>query len=535
MGSGLRTLLKNGNLVDGTGAAGRVADLLVEDDRIVKIGIALSDEADEVIDCSGLVVAPGFIDVHSHNDCFAYKKDNEAYFVPFLEQGITTQVSGNCGFSPFGYEEGTKHRALLGSGLFDLKDLQGDASSLPAFASLIPNLPLNLVPLIGHMSPRIGIGGYENRALSEDELRRSEAVLEQALVDGAAGVSFGLMYEPDRYAPYEELRRAAAICAKHGKILSIHGRANSAASTSYDPPIGGRAHNLRAIDEMKRLARETGVRIQHSHLLFVGERSWKTVDEALGIIDRLNQDGLDFKYDSFSLTYGVSVITVVLPSWFLSMDAKQRRGPLARLRLAFEIGLTKRVLGFDFCDIVIAWIGEGHEDLAGKRVTEIAAEWGTSALDAYIRLVELSGGKGRVLMHRYLTEDIVLRLMKDEHCYFMTDAWIETKGKQNPACYLCFPLFFKLARENGIPLESVVHRMTGMAADRFGIEDRGILKEGYFADLTAFHADTIGPGSSDEGRPLGISLVMVNGSVVVRDGAYGGLKDAGRMLLQQET
>jgi N-acyl-D-amino-acid deacylase len=257
----MKTLLKNGKVLDGSGAKPYLADILIEDDRIRRIGTDLREVADKTIDCAGLAVSPGFIDVHSHNDWFAPRKNNERFFIPFLEQGITTQVTGNCGACPFGYDKDTAHRDLLGSGIFVLKEVDSYTSTLPAFAAAISSLPVNMVPLYGHESARIGVCGYENRALTEDELRHTVDILEQALKDGAAGISFGLMYEPDRYAPYEELRRAAAICAKHGKILTIHGRACSAASTSYNPPFGGRAHNLRAIDEMEQLVRDTGVKL----------------------------------------------------------------------------------------------------------------------------------------------------------------------------------------------------------------------------------------------------------------------------------
>ena len=531
----MRTLLKNGKIVDGSGMEPYFGDVLIEDDRIKKIAPEIKEETDRVIDCAGLVVSPGFIDIHSHNDWFAPRENNHRFFVPFLEQGITTQVAGNCGACPFGYDKDSKYRDLVGSGVMDITKIKEDTSTLPAYAAAIKNLPLNIVPLYGHESARVSVAGYDSRELNEEELRHTEEILERALNDGAAGVSFGLMYEPDRYAPYEELRRAAAICAKHGKILTIHGRANSAVSTSYSPPVGGRAHNLRAIDEMERLARDTGVRLQHSHLIFVGEKSWKTVDEALSTIKRLNDEGLDFKYDSYSLTFGASIITVVLPAWYLTMPKEKRNRGFAKLRLAFEIGLTKRVLGFNFNDIMMTWVAEGQEALIGKTVAQLAKQWGISDLDAYIRLVELSEGRGLVLMHRYLTDEIILRLMRDENCYFMTDAWIEEHGKQNPCCFIGFPRFFKLARENDIALKDLIHRMTGMAAQRFMISERGALKDGYFADITVFDEKTIGPGVSDEGRPQGISLVMVNGAIVVENGGFTGEGDAGQLLLQKKV
>lgn len=134
------------------------------------------------------------------------------------------------------------------------------------------------------------------------------------------------MYEPDRYAPYEELRRAARMAQRYGRVLTVHARACSAASTSYSPPVGGRAHNLRALDRDGSTSRaETGVKLQFSHLIFVGARTWRTVDEALRLIDRANAEGLSFHYDSYAMMYGASVITVVLPPWYLTLPESRRR------------------------------------------------------------------------------------------------------------------------------------------------------------------------------------------------------------------
>ncbi|MBN2051631.1 MAG: amidohydrolase family protein, partial [Spirochaetales bacterium] len=523
-------LLKNGRLIDGTGEPGYKADLLIENRRIAAVGRIEEHLADQVIDVSGKCVAPGFIDSHSHNDWFAPRTDRTPFFTPFAEQGITTQVTGNCGFSPFGYEENSPHLDLLGSGLFSRGAFEKeDFSHLQGFVEACGNPPLNILPIYGHMSSRISISGYANRELTPEEVKRQNALLERTLEEGAAGVSFGLMYEPDRYAPYEELKRAAEIASRRGKIVTVHARACSAASTSYQPPFGGRPHNLRALDEMARLARETGVKVQYSHLIFVGSRTWKTLDEALRIIDDLNREGLDFMYDSYAMTYGASVITVVLPSWYLGLPEAKRRSAAVRARMALEIGVTKGILGFDFEDIVIAWIGEGHEDLCGKNVHQIAREWKVSDLSAYLTLVDLSAGKGRVIMHKYSTPEILARLMTDPRCLCMTDAWVEEEGMQNPATFGCFPEFLRLAKERG-HLEHTVRQMTGAAADRFGLRNRGYLKEGCLADITVFDPFKVAPALESDGRPSGIDLVFLAGKQIVENGIFSG-DSRGEILL----
>lgn len=529
----MKTLLKNGLILDGTGEKAFPSDLLIDGGCIAAIGAQIGQEADEIIDVTGKCIAPGFIDAHSHNDWFAPRQDNKRFFAPFVQQGITTQVTGNCGFSPFGFEKNSPYKALLGSGLFSMEDAEKrDYSRLSGFFEHCRRLPLNIVPFYGHMSGRISVSGYENRALAEPELARLDGMMEQALMDGAAGISLGLMYEPDRYAPYDELKRAAQIAARHGKILSVHARACSAASTSYQPPIGGRAHNLRALDEMLKIARETGVKVQFSHLIFVGSRTWNTSDEALELIGKANCEGLEFMYDSYAMTFGASIITVILPNWYLSLDPGKRRSPMARMRISLEIGVTKRILGFDFRDIVITWVAQGQEALCGKSVHQIAQEWHMSDLDAYLRLVELSGGKGRVLMHKYLTGSILKRLMDDPNCLCMTDAWLEEKGMQNPACFDCFPEFLRLAGERKM-LERTVRQMTGAAADRFRIPERGYLKEGLIADITVFDPKEIRPSDQPEGKPHGIVQVYIAGQPVLKDGGLA-VDNWGRMLLQKE-
>lgn len=533
----MKILLKNGMLFDGTGSAARPGSVVIDGDTILDVltGEEPAHFDGEVIDCAGKAIAPGFIDAHSHNDWFAARPNPVPYFTPFVEQGITTQVAGNCGFSPFGFEAGTPYYHLLGSGLFEMGETFGDYSTFEGWrAAAELTTPLNLVPLQGHGSIRIGLAGYENRPLTPDEMQRHNAKLEQSFDQGVFGLSYGLMYEPDRYAGWDELDEAARITARRGGIITVHSRAQSAASTSYQPPIGGEAHNLRALREMIDLTRRTGVRMHYSHHIFVGKATWRTVDKSLMLIDQARVEGLDFTYDMYAMTFGVSVITVVLPSWYLTLPKEQRHSLSKRARLALEIGVTKRALGFDFGDIQVAWAGEGHEDICGKRISELAAAWKASPLDAYLRVVDMSDGKGRVNMYRYYNEDIIKKLMRHEPSLFMTDAWIEANGIQNASAYGCFPRFLALSRETqAISMEAAVRKMTGTVADRFGIQNRGYLHKGNAADITLFDPAAVAAQEDACVRPAGICDVFINGVQVVKSGIAdsGLLKGVGHIIV----
>ena len=534
----MKTLLKNGKVYNGTGAAAYTGSVIFEGNTIIDVlpGEAPETFDGQVIDCAGKAIAPGFIDAHSHNDWFAARLNPSPYFIPFVAQGITTQVCGNCGFSPFGFEAGTPYYNMLGSGLFEMGETFGDYSTFAGWrAAAEKTTPLNLAPLQGHGSVRIGIAGYENRPLTPDEMKRHDAKIEESFDQGVFGLSYGLMYEPDRYAGWDELDEAARITAKRGGILTVHARACSAASTSYNPPIGGEPHNLRALKEMIDLTRRTGVRMQYSHHIFVGKSTWRTVNESLEMIDRARAEGLDFAYDLYAMTFGVSVITVVLPSWFLSLPKEKQHSFAARARLAVEIAVTKRALGFDFGDIQIAWAGESLKEICGMRISEIAKQWKMSELDTYLRIVEASEGKGRVNMYRYYSEEIIHKLMRHEPSLFMTDAWIEAEGIQNASAYGCFPRFLQISRETqAIPMEMAVRKMTGAVADRFGISNRGYIKKGNAADIVIFDpAQVASCGDSCE-RPIGLDTVIVNGVQVVNAGAANenALSGAGHVLVR---
>ena len=243
----MKILLKNAKVYDGTGAAAMNGDVLVDNDRIAQVGAELPvDGADQMIDLQGLSLAPGFIDAHSHNDWFALRSDPLPWFDPFIRQGITTFVTGNCGISTVGFDKDCPHRDIIGAGLFGFGDAKERSGSLKAYFEAADNaMPCNLAVLAGHSTSRAAVSGSVNRPLTEEEENRMLALMEEALQQGAAGISLGLMYDPGLFAQKEELKKVAALCAKYDRPLTVHPRANSAVSMSY-PELLGRSHSCPA-------------------------------------------------------------------------------------------------------------------------------------------------------------------------------------------------------------------------------------------------------------------------------------------------
>lgn len=529
----MKTLIKNARIYDGSGSAPFTGDILINGDKIEKVETDIAAGADSVIDLQGRSVASGFIDGHSHNDWFAIKKDPLPFFEPFIRQGITSFVAGNCGVSEIGFEPGCCYIDKLGGGLFDFSDTTGAYGTVDElFAAVDGNMPCNMLELAGHCSARAAAGGNENRPLTAEEEKDMLAILEKALQQGAAGISLGLMYEPGLYADVEELRKVAALCVKYNKPLTVHPRAESKVSMAY-PQLLGRSHLLRAFDELADIARGTPLKLQYSHAIFVGRSSFNDKDELLRLMDELRASGTDVMFDIYNECLGVSVITVILPDWYQGMSLEERKKPFNRLKLAALVKASSLLLGFGFKDIVIAYIGPGYEHYEGKSVHQIAQEEGISDLKAYLKLCELSNFHGRVNMGPYSTPEIIREFEHNEHCLFMTDAWVEPHGVQNPALYDCYPKFLRDSLlGTGDTMPATIRRMTGAISDRFMIPDRGYIKEGYYADLTVFDEDALKNGIPDREKSFGIEKVFINGKLVLNGDRLNEetLKTSGRAI-----
>ena len=522
----MKTLLKNCKIYDGTGDAAFMGEVLIDGDRIASVSRYESEKPIDaasdvnVIDLNGKSLSSGFIDMHSHNDWFAIKKDPLPYFEPFIRQGMTTFITGNCGLSAVGFRPDTENLDKIGGGLFGYRnETTGVYPCAGDFLDAVDhNAPCNIATLVGHCSARADVTGYKNVKLNADEEKQMLDNLETSLKSGAIGVSLGLMYEPGCYSNTDELKKVVELCCKYDKPLTVHPRAESVVSMAY-PQLLGRSHLLRALDELVEISKGTNLKLQYSHAIFVGRRTLKDHGKFLEIVKKVRDDGVRFQFDIYNELKGVSVITVILPDWYRGMTEEERNKPVNKLKLKTLVKATSLLLGFGYNDIEVAYIGPGYENYEGKTVHQLAKEYNMSDFDMYLKLCKESNFNGRVNMGPYTTQEIIHDFENNPLCLYMTDAWVEDHGIQNPALYDCFPKFLQDSLKGvGDTMSATVRRMTGASADRFEIKDRGYVKPGYFADLTVFDEDELLNTVPDKTCSFGINKVFINGRVVLDDG-----------------
>ncbi len=532
-GSGRRTLLTNGLIVDGTGKQGYVGSVLISGDTIADVAPGTPGAGGAaVIDCTGKVIAPGFIDAHSHMDWYLPVVGREELKTPFTAQGFTTFVAGNCGYGVAGFKKGSAHMDLINERTKGLFTVQWDTME-DYFARLKQvGMTHNLINLAGHGMTRTSIRGFDPSPLSGAEMSEMLGLLEQAMDQGARGVSFGLQYEPGLFATTDEIEQVCRLVKEKDKVVTVHSKAYSTLSGTYPITPLGAPHNLIALKEMLDAARKTGVKLQLSHLIFVGSLTWKNYDTALAMIDKAVADGVDVGLDTYSYHCGTSHINVFFPPSFLARAPQVYEDKAALRGVKLQFTFIVNVLGFGFDDIQITYANNDElNQYNGMFLSEIARARGMDNFTNFFDIAKRSGGLARVLNHRYSNVEIVEELMKHPRSLFMTDASVEETGVQNPASFGCFPRFLEWARDKKlITLEEAVRKMTGATAERFGVKGRGFLEKGGAADVTVFDPNTVKDNNTlaeTSNAPTGIEAVFINGVRVVRDGKVDSTVKAG--------
>jgi N-acyl-D-aspartate/D-glutamate deacylase len=515
-------VLRGGTVLDGTGAAPVAADVAVAGDRVLAVGRDLPAGDARVLDVGGLVVAPGFIDAHTHSDVVPFMAEPQPFKVL---QGVTTEVVGNCGNSaaPLVDERAVDlHRPISST-------VAAGVESWPrTFGEYLDAVerhgPTNHVAsLVGHSTLRISANGMAE-PLAPGALDRMVALAEAAFAEGAFGLSSGLIYAPGVYAGTDEVAALAAVAARWGRPYATHLRDEG----------DGLADSLA---ETFDVARRTGVRVQVSHCKAAGRRNHGRAGELLAALHAARDEGLDVRGDQYPYTTGESFLTALLPA---QAQVGGREALVARLSDAGERAslLARALAGGPGAGSWTQTTPEGvllsmHTDarLLGVSVARVAAERGLDPWDALCDLV--LADPGAMMVYELMAEADVRAILADPMIGIGSDNSVPA-GNAHQRGWGCFPTVLgRYVRDLGVlDLPEAVRKMTSLTADALGLPGRGRLVPGAVADLAVLDPAAVGHAGTPQQpwvRPTGVRWTVLAGVVVVEDGEFTGAR-AGRVL-----
>ena len=523
------SLIKNGTVIDGTGDLRYDADVGIIGGKIAAIGKLDDAEARRIIDASGLVVAPGFIDMHSHSDVTLLDDpggESKAH------QGVTTEVTGNCGFSPFPIgsdgPEGASDPDMASRYPWVWNDLDGWADTLES-----RGFSINLAPQLGHSAVRAAVGLKDDRRPTQEELTAMRRLVTEALEQGAFSLSTGLTVAPSMYGDTDEVvALVEPLAAFDGAFYVTHARLWA-------------GNHVKAVEEAIEIGKRAGVPVQYSHMAIIDSRFYGTGETMVGPIEQARSEGIDATYDVYPYTAAGTHLAQSVPTWL------QAGGESAMLRRLREPETRKRALDdirgghfgglpWKFDTIVISYVKtEANQDIVGKSVEQIAAERGQDPHETYLALIDEEDNHVGAVVHNRVESDIRFFLshplaMIGSDGNAISPTGVHSNEQPHPRFYGTYPrILGRYVREQSLmSLETAVRKMTGMPAERLHLRDRGFVEEGLVADLAVFDPDKVIDRSTfDDPHQLseGVPYVFVNGELVLSEGKHTGAR-AGRVL-----
>jgi N-acyl-D-amino-acid deacylase len=503
-------VLRGGEVIDGTGAPSRRADVAIRNGRIVAVAPDLPRDGARELDLSGRVVAPGFVDIHSHSD--------EAMFVndaleSALHMGVTLVVCGNCGGSSApvsGLAEAELDRELA------RLEVRRTWSTFGEYATAVDRVrpAINVCSFVGHGTLRSCVMGADARAPTAEELAGMRALLARSMDEGAIGLASGLIYPPSAFGTTDELASLCEVVRDKGGLYASHIRNES-------------SKLLEAVDENIEIGRRSGVRVELSHHKASGQQNWGKVRESTARIERARSAGIDVTADQYPYTASSTGLAVTIPNWAheggtLKM-CERLRDPAVRSRIRGEEVETGRTW-----DRIVIARARHHPEWAGKSVDRLANDAGRDPLEwTCDALVEHDGAVD--IVHHSMSEDDVRFVMAKDWVCIGSDSRANAPygplafGKPHPRSYGTFPrVLGRYARdERVLALGDAVRKMTSLTASRLRLRDRGTVREGAWADLVVFDpARVIDTATYDEPHryPIGIEHVIVNGELALESG-----------------
>lgn len=507
----MKTVFKNGTLIDGTGAAGIKGDLLVEDGVIKAIG-KVDEAGAQIFDASDKIVCPGFIDTHTHSDLAAII--NPALSAK-IRQGVTTDLLGQDGISmaplPESHISAWRKNIAGLDGVTELIDWQYETTE--RYLNLLEEYrpAVNLAYLVPHGNVRMEAMGLDGRVATPEEIGKMCAILDRELSAGAYGFSTGLIYMPCAFADINEMIALCTVTAKHNGIFVVHQRSEA-------------DDILNSTQELITIARESGVWLHISHMKVCGRKNWHLIDPMLKLLEGAQKEGICISFDQYPYVAGSTMLGVILPPWVHDGGTDKLLSRLAdveaRKRMIADIknGIPGWDNFIDFAGLdqifVTSVKTDKNADLVGKNLVDIGEMRGKDPYNAtFDLLLEEENAVGMVDF--YGTEEHVVRFLCRPEQNVCTDGLMGA-GKPHPRVFGAFPrVLGKYARdEKHLSIEAAIHKMTGKPAQVMGLTDRGLLKPGFAADIVVFDPVTIcdkGTFIEPNQYPEGITAVMVNG------------------------
>ncbi|MCX6331243.1 MAG: D-aminoacylase [Bacteroidetes bacterium] len=483
-------IIRHGKVMDGMGNQWQYKDVAITQDKIVAVGNLQKWKGVREIDAKGLIISPGFIDVHGHLE--GGEKRNPLAS-NFIYDGVTTVITGNCG---------------------------GSAENLNKYFNVLDSIgvSINIASLIGHNTIRKQVMGTANRNATEEELSKMEQLTQQAMKEGAVGMSTGLIYIPGTYAPTSEIVRLAKVVAMNGGVYSSHIRYEE------DKVVD-------AVNEAINIGREANIPVEISHFKVSGQNNWGRSKETIPIVVNARKEGIDVTIDQYPYTASSTQLSVLLPDWVLAdgQDSIMARlsNPIIRKKVAeHSIDIIKKRRLKHFSYAVVASYG-ADSSYNGKSIEEINILRGNknnakAEAETIIQMIEKGGAQ---MVYHGMSEEDVKVIMQYPFNMFASDAGIASfgAGMPHPRAYgTNARVLGKYVKTLGvITLEEAIRRMTSLPANKFNLKNRGLIKEGYFADVIIFDEDEISD-MSEYNAPhqysKGVKYVWVNGALSLEQG-----------------
>ncbi|CAN5503233.1 amidohydrolase family protein [soil metagenome] len=490
-------LIQHGKIIDGTGNSWFYGDVAVREGKIIAVGNLTGWQSVKVIDATGLVVAPGFIDVHTHIEEDEIKNP---LATNFIMDGVTTVITGNCGSSHV--------------------DIQQYLSFIDSL-----RLSVNVATFIGHNDIREAAMGKANRVPTNDELSKMETLVDKSMRDGAVGFSTGLIYTPGTYAKTDEIIALAKIAAAYNGVYATHMR-NESDSVTF------------AIDEALNIAKAANISLEISHFKVGGQQNWGRSKRTLAMVVKAREEGLDVTIDQYPYTASSTSLNTLLPEWMLAdgdSTVKQRLKNDDVVKQAKDYMLKKltarKLQHFSFA--VVANY-KADTTLNGKSIEEINLLWKRkhTATEETKTIIDMVKNGGASMVFHGMSEDDVKYIMQYPFNMPASDASIRVygQGAPHPRGYgTNARVLGKYVREeNVMSLEEAIRRMTSLPAQKFHFKDRGLLREGFAADIVVFDENTVNDLSTFQ-KPhqysTGFKYALVNGKITMENASQTGVRN----------